>query len=160
MQRKDVTIFALMGILYVFIEVAYSSIVSMDPALIGGSSLWMMLVGGLLGVTLGKLNQQSWFNRLHHAMTVLIGASAITAIELVSGIALNIWFGFDIWDYSDSSLNLLGQIDWVHSLCWVVITPFAFWADDVLRHYLFDAPKPPPMLAYYYRNVREPITYR
>lgn len=158
MQRKDVTIFALMGILYVFIEVAYSSIVSMDPALIGGSSLWMMLVGGLLGVTLGKLNQMSWFNRLHHAITVLIGVVAITGIELVSGIILNRWLGFDIWDYSDSSLNLLGQIDWVHSLCWVAITPLAFWADDVLRHYLFDAPKPPALISYYYRNVREPIT--
>lgn len=154
-MKKDMTIFALMGILYVFIEVAYSAILSGEFALKGQSSMWMMLVGGLLGLTLGKLNQLEWFNRLHHAITVILGALAITLIELVSGIILNLWCGFAIWDYSKSSFNLLGQIDLVHSLCWVAITPFAYWADDVIKYYMFESRRPPNILSYYYRNVRE-----
>lgn len=151
-MRKDLTIFTLMGICYVFIEIAFSSIVSLKPALIGHSSLWMFLVGGLLGLTLGKMNEIKTTRNLIYPFNILAGAAMITLNELISGIILNIWLGFDIWDYSSAAYNFLGQIDIVHSLCWIVLTPFVFWVDDVMKHYMFEEPKPDKLFKYYIKN--------
>jgi uncharacterized membrane protein len=151
-MRKDLTIFTLMGICYVFIEIAFSSIVSLKPALIGQSSLWMFLVGGLLGLTLGKMNEIKTTRNLMYPFNILAGAAMITLNELISGIILNIWLGFDIWDYSSVTYNFLGQIDLVHSLCWIALTPFVFWVDDVMKHYMFEEPKPDKLFKYYIKN--------
>lgn len=151
-MRKDLTIFTLMGICYVFIEIAFSSIVSLKPALIGQSSLWMFLVGGLLGLTLGKMNEIKTTRNLIYPFNILAGAAMITLNELISGIILNIWLGFDIWDYSSATYNFLGQIDMVHSLCWIALTPFIFWVDDVMKHYMFEEPKPDKLFKYYIKN--------
>lgn len=151
-MNKNFTIFTLMGICYIFIEVAFSSIVSLKPALIGQSSLWMFLVGGLLGVVLGKMNEIKTTRNLMYPFNILAGASMITFIELVSGVILNRWLGFDIWDYSKAKYNFLGQIDLVHSTCWVILTPFVFWVDDVMKHYMFDEPRPDKLYKYYIKN--------
>ena len=151
-MRKDLTIFTLMGICYVFIEVAFSSIVSLHAALIGQSSLWMFLVGGLLGLALGKMNELKPTRNMRYPLNIFAGAAVITMIELVSGLILNKWLGFAIWDYSSAKFNFLGQIDLIHSTCWVVLTPFVFWADDVMKHYMFGDPKPDPLYTYYLNN--------
>ena len=151
-MRKDLTIFTLMGICYVFIEVAFSSLVSLKPALIGQSSLWMFLVGGLLGFTLGKMNEIKTTRNLIYPLNIFAGAAMITIIELISGIILNKLLGFDIWDYSSAKYNFLGQIDLIHSTCWVILTPFVFWVDDVMKHYMFDEPRPEPLFKYYIKN--------
>lgn len=151
-MHKNFTIFTLMGICYIFIEVAFSSIVSLKPALIGQSSLWMFLVGGLLGLTLGKMNEIKTTRNLMYPFNILAGATMITFIELVSGIILNRWLGFDIWDYSGAKYNFLGQIDLIHSTCWIILTPFVFWVDDVMKHYMFDEPRPDKLYKYYIKN--------
>jgi len=151
-MRKGLTIFTLMGICYIFIEIAFSSIVSLKPALIGQSSLWMFLVGGLLGLTLGKMNEIKTTRNLMYPFNILAGAAMITLNELISGVILNIWLGFNIWDYSSATYNFLGQIDLVHSMCWIVLTPFVFWVDDVMKHYMFEEPKPEALYKYYIKN--------
>ena len=153
-MKQNLTVFSLVGILYVFIEVGFTAIEKAQLSLIGQSSLWMMLVGGLMGVVLGKLNSFDSFMKRNHFVNILIGATAITLMELISGIVLNIWLGFNIWDYSESSINFLGQIDLLHSICWILITPFAYWIDDVIKYYIYQNPKPKPVICYYYRNVR------
>ena len=153
-MKNNLTIFTLMGICYVFIEVAFSSIVSLKPALIGSSSLWMFLVGGLLGVTLGKMNEIKFTRNLIYPINIFAGAFVITLNELISGIILNKWLGFDIWDYSHATYNFLGQIDLVHSICWVFLTPFVFWVDDVMKHYMFEEPRPDKLINYYLKNEK------
>lgn len=153
-MNKNLTIFTLMGICYIFIEVAFSSIVSLKPALIGQSSLWMFLVGGLLGLVLGKMNEIKTTRNLIYPFNIFVGAAMITCIELVSGIILNRWLGFNIWDYSGAKYNFLGQIDLVHSTCWVILTPFVFWIDDVMKHYMFEEPKPDKLYKYYIKNEK------
>ena len=88
-MNKNLTIFILMGICYVFIEVAYGSIVSMKPALIGSSSLWMFVVGGILGLTLGKMNEIKCTRNLIYPINILVGGAVITFNELISGLILN-----------------------------------------------------------------------
>ena len=40
----------------------------------------------------------------------IIGSFVVTGIEFVSGCIVNLWLGWNVWDYSHLPLNLLGQI--------------------------------------------------
>jgi uncharacterized membrane protein len=153
-MKKLITIFSLTGIMYVFMEVAYTSIITGQARLVGHSSLWMMLVGGMLGVVLGLINERKSLKNIDYRLKVLIGGACITALEFVSGCILNLWLGFDIWDYSKAFGNLLGQIDVLHSFYWMGISPFVFWTDDVIRHYIFKEEKPKSLFSYYKRIIK------
>lgn len=145
-MKKFLTLFSLMGIMYVFIEVAFTSITSLQPRLVGQSSLWIMLVGGLAGVILGSYNGKS---KTPYPFQVIYGALLIISIEFLSGLILNKYLGFNIWDYSSNRFNLLGQIDLFHSICWLILTPFVFWIDDVMRYYLYGSKYPDDIITYY-----------
>ena len=43
---------------------------------------------------------------------------AITCIELIAGIVVNIILGWNVWDYSDIPFNFKGQICLFYSLLW------------------------------------------
>ncbi len=152
-MKKLFTIFGLTGILYVFVEVLYNAITSFDLSLIGHSSLWMLPVGGFLSTILGEFNEKKSLAKLDYRVRVILGGIAITAIELISGLILNRLCGFGIWDYSHNPLNFLGQIDALHSTYWVLISPFVFWVDDVIRHYMFNEERPTKLFTYYKRII-------
>ena len=146
-MTKRLTIFAIMGTLYMAIEVTYNAILSNAWSLIGHSSLWMFPVGGALSVALGEIKRR--FPGIVRPLQVLLGATAITAIELLSGLFLNKLLGLDIWDYSKSNINFVGQIDLVHSTCWILISPLVFWMDEAIDHYIFGDQKPDSFFTYY-----------
>lgn len=151
MQRYHYgVLFLIMGLVYMAIEVSYGALISLNPSLKGSSSLWMLLVGGLCGSVLGLLNEaccslKDW----PRFLLVLFGALLVTLIELASGCVLNLWWGLDLWDYSKSPFNFLGQINLMHSCLWVLLTPTAFWLDDAIRHYVFGERKPAAWITYY-----------
>ena len=148
---RNFTIFGLLGIVYVFIEVVFGAITAMSPRLIGQSSVWMFIVGGLSGYLLGLLNDKGATN-LKYPLPILLGGLIITTLELISGIILNIWCKFNIWSYSDCKFNFLGQIELGHCICWLLLTPLAFWLDDVICHYMFGEERPAPLIDYYLNN--------
>ena len=125
----------------------------MNLSLIGHSSLWMLPVGGFLSTILGEFNEKKTLAKIDYRLRVLIGGVAITLIELTSGLILNRLCGFDIWDYSKNMLNFMGQIDLLHSTYWVLISPFVFWVDDVIRHYMFSEERPASLFTYYKRII-------
>ncbi len=49
----------------------------------------------------------------------MAGSGVITGVELVLGLLLNRLLGFDIWDYSNVPLNLLGQVCLPYSFLWM-----------------------------------------
>lgn len=144
---KNLTIFVLMGIVYVCIEVFFSAFTGLQWRLVGESSVWMFIVGGFLGLSVGKFS--NYKRKIAYPFDILIGAALITLVELISGIILNVWLKFNIWNYSSSRFNLLGQIDYIHSICWILLTPTIFWLDDVIRHYVFGEAKPNRLIDYY-----------
>lgn len=149
-MKKALLLMAVMGLVYMDVEISYGAITALKWPLIGQSSLWMMLEGGLLCYVLGLYNEKGCIaGRLSYRACVLLGAVTIIGMELVSGIILNKWLGFGIWDYSSARFNFLGQIDLVHSICWLLITPMAFWLDDVMRHYMFAEERPESIATYY-----------
>jgi uncharacterized membrane protein len=142
------TIFVLAGIIYVFMEVAftalifkmrgYSSCISYF-AFMGCTSVYMFFIGGLLGLLLGGINEIKFLRRhLNMFFQALTGAVLITAVEFISGYILNIIFKFNLWSYSDIAingvpLNVEGQICLPFTVIWFFIAPVAFWFDDTVR---------------------------
>ena len=52
----------------------------------------------------------------------VLSSAVITAVEFETGIVVNLLLGWDVWDYSDMPVNLLGQICPEFSLCWLLLS--------------------------------------
>ena len=55
-------------------------------------------------------------------MKCLFGAVTITVLEFIAGCIVNLWLGWNVWDYSGMMFNLFGQICLPFSLIWFFIT--------------------------------------
>lgn len=128
---KQLILFLIGGISYIAIEIAYR-----------GYSHWsMFLVGGFCFVLIGLINEViPWDMPLKYQM--LLGAVIVTAIELISGLYLNIYLKLGVWDYSHMPFNIMGQICLPFSIAWYFISGLAIALDDYLRWKLFGEDKP------------------
>jgi uncharacterized membrane protein len=128
---KKLKIFNRGGVIYTFIEVFTTAVTSGSIALKGQSSLWMYLLGGKLLVILGKLNETKLAN-LPLILQAIIGGVLVTLAEFIAGMILNVWLGFNLWDYTGKPLAHLffNQINLWHSIGWVLLAPYAFWLED------------------------------
>jgi len=154
MTKKCWSLFAIMGLIYLCIEVVFRAIFSPVAgaaflAFMGYSSLWMIPIGGLCGVLLGFLNRKSIFKKLPIAIQSVIGACGVLVVEFISGLILNMGFGLNLWSYASIPLNILGQVCLPFGILWFLICPFAFWLDDVLHHYVYGDEKPIELAAQY-----------
>lgn len=127
---KYAILLAIGGILYYFIEILYR----------GYSHPTMMLVGGICFILCGLLNEVfPWSMPLTHQMA--IADIAITVVEFIAGVILNIWLGLGIWDYSNLPLNVMGQICIPFMIIWFFLSAPAIILDDYLRYWLFGEEK-------------------
>ncbi len=87
-------------------------------------SFWMIPIGALIGLILYLyfLIPFNMSNIFFFILAGLFGGMLITSIELGSGILLNRILKLNLWDYSKSKINYLGQIELFHSLGWIGIT--------------------------------------
>lgn len=135
MQLKQILklcILALIGgITYVLIELAWR----------GYSHISMFILGALCFVLLGGINEfLPW--ELGFVWQMLIGAGIVTILELIVGIVVNVWLGFEVWDYSNLPFNFMGQICLPFSFAWTLLSGVAIVVDDYLRYWLFGEEKP------------------
>ena len=128
---KYYTLGTLGGTVYVFIELLWR-----------GYSHWsMFLLGGICFIALGLINEViPWEMPLTAQM--FIGCVIITALEFITGCIVNLWLGWDVWDYSDLPYNLLGQISVVSSVGWYFLSAVGIVLDDWLRYIFFGEEKP------------------
>lgn len=119
---KHLVLFLTGGLIYILIELLFR-----------GRTHWsMFLVGGMCFVLIGGLN--NWFTwELSIVRQMLYSAIIITAIEFVSGLILNVWLGWNVWDYSNMPLNLYGQICLPFMVAWFFLAFVAILVDDFLR---------------------------
>ncbi|HWP50089.1 MAG TPA: hypothetical protein VN626_00195 [Clostridia bacterium] len=98
-----------------------------------GYSHWtMFILGGLCFVLVGGLNNfLPWEMPLLYQ--ILLGGLIITVGELLTGCVVNLWLGWQVWDYSALPGNLWGQICPQYSLLWVLLSGPIIILDDLLQ---------------------------
>lgn len=129
--RKQLTLAATGGLLYIIMELIWR-----------GRSHWTMFVlGGICFVALGLINEVlPWTMSL--LLQVLIGAGIITALEFLVGCVVNLWLGWNVWDYSSLPGNLLGQICPQYCLLWLPVSLAGIILDDWLRYWWWNEERP------------------
>lgn len=128
---KHTILFLLGGCMYLAIELAWR----------GYSHPSMFVLGGICFVIVGLINQVLPRNTGLFWQSI-IGASFITAAELVTGLIVNRWLGLQVWDYSHLPYNLFGQVSLRYFFLWIVLAAVAIWVDDRIRKWLFGETPP------------------
>ena len=107
-----------------------------------GYSHWtMFLLGGICFIALGLINEViPWDMPL--LLQMFIGGVIITVLELTTGCVVNLWLGWNVWDYSELPFNLWGQISLFSSIVWVGLSLAGIVLDDFIRWKFFDGEKP------------------
>lgn len=131
MIKKYLILGTIGGLIYVLLELIWR-----------GYSHWtMFLLGGTCFVLLGLINEiLDWDTPL--TLQMLIGCTVITVLEFITGCVVNLWLGWNVWDYSDLKFNILGQISLFSSIGWYFISLVGITLDDWLRYRLFGEKKP------------------
>ena len=131
MIKKHLILGTIGGLIYVILELIWR-----------GYSHWtMFLLGGTCFVLLGLINEiLDWDTPL--TLQMLIGCTVITVLEFITGCVVNLWLGWNVWDYSDLKFNILGQISLFSSIGWYFISLVGITLDDWLRYRLFGEKKP------------------
>lgn len=104
-------------ILFLFGGVAYSMI----EVIFRGYTHWSMTVTGGLCLV---LMYRHFTSRPHDPLMLkcLFGAITITVLEFAAGCIVNLWLGWNVWDYSGMMFNLYGQICLPFSALWFLLT--------------------------------------
>ena len=111
-------IFAAGAIGYAFFEIAFR-----------GYTHWtMMLTGGACVLTIYYINQELRGSSLF--FRALLGTVVIIVFEFFVGLVVNMWFGWDVWDYSDVRWNVLGQVCPLFGGAWFVLSLVLCWISD------------------------------
>lgn len=129
--RKHMMLFGTGGLLYVITELAWR-----------GRSHWTMFVlGGICFMVIGLINEVlPWSMALWKQ--ILIGAGIVTALEFLTGCVVNLWLGWNIWDYSGLPGNILGQICPQYCLLWLPVSLAGIVLDDWLRYWWWGEDRP------------------
>lgn len=115
--------------------------VSLELAWRGHSHWTMFLLGGVCFVAVGAVNELiPWCMPL--LQQALIGTAIITGLEFLTGCIVNLWLGWNIWDYSGLPGNILGQICVLYILLWIPVALAAIVLDDWLRYLIFREERP------------------
>ncbi len=117
-------LFIVGGRIYTWIEILWR----------GWSHWTMFILGGLGFVVLGILNEHLFPWDLSLAEQTVIGAMIVTVMEFFTGCIVNLWLGWQVWDYSDMPFNLCGQVCLYYFLLWILLSAVGIIADDWIRY--------------------------
>ena len=95
----------------------------------------MFVVGGLCFLLIGNLN--TLLPDMPLVMQAVVGAVMVSAVELLSGLLINVYLGLQVWDYSSLPFSFMGQICVGYFFLWIIVAFFAVFLDDFLRQRLF-----------------------
>ena len=127
---------------YEFLFFVGATIYVVIEKLYRGYSHWtMFLLGGICFIALGLINEViPWDMSL--LLQMFIGGAIITVLELITGCVVNLWLGWNVWDYSELPFNLWGQISLFSFIVWVGLSLVGIVLDDFIRWKFFGEEKP------------------
>ncbi len=76
----------------------------------------MFFLGGICFLVIGAIRR---LHRLYLSVRLLLSAAAVTALELLAGLAVNRDHG--VWDYRSLPYNYRGQICLLYALLWLPV---------------------------------------
>ncbi len=86
-----------------------------------GRSHWSMaMLGGICLVLMYLENR--WLTSHHIILRAACCALTVTVLEFLAGCILNLWLGWQIWDYRALPFNLFGQISPLFSFLWFLLS--------------------------------------
>lgn len=125
------------GTIYFFVEVAWKTAHSNTEAI----SWTMLLLAIFLAIPLERCGAEvPWEMPMLAQAAICTGI--ITAAEFVAGCILNIWLGLGIWDYSDMTGNVLGQVCPQFIVIWFFFSMLAIVMLDYMRYCVEGGEKP------------------
>lgn len=120
-------LFLIGGRLYTWIEILWR-----------GYTHWSMFVlGGGCFVIMGLLNEYKFRWNQSLAAQSVVSACIITLFELITGCVVNIWMGWNVWDYSNLPFNLFGQVCLYYFLLWIPLSTVGIILDDWMRYWIY-----------------------
>lgn len=128
---KYLFLFLVGGAIYCVIELLYR----------GYTHPSMYILGGLCFIVCGLFNEIfEWSTPL--LIQMLLSSIAITILEFITGVIVNLILHLNVWDYSNLPFNLLGQICLPFCLIWFFLSLIGIVLDDYIRYYFFNEEKP------------------
>ncbi len=123
----EALLFLIGGIMYVLLEIFFR-----------GHTHWsMFILGGACFVVIGLLNEYKipWHWCL--LRQAVVSACIITIFEFLTGCIVNLWLGWQVWDYSNLPFNLLGQVCLYFFLLWIPLSAAGIILDDWIRYWIY-----------------------
>ena len=97
-----------------------------------GRTHWtMLLLAAVIFVCAGILDERD--NPPPFWAQVAIGTGIATALELVTGLALNAWMNLGVWDYSNLPGNILGQICPQFTAAWAILMVVSIKLENLMH---------------------------
>lgn len=101
--------------------------------LVRGYTHWTMaILGGLCLCALCVIAHA--FSRKSILFQAALGAAFITGAEFLTGAVVNLWLGWNVWNYASEAGNLLGQICPLFSFYWFCLCCAVFGVLRLLCH--------------------------
>lgn len=107
----------------------------------GYSHISMFVAGGICFVLMGQLYKVAE-GRLSLLSQMLISAGLITLVEFITGLVVNVWMKLEVWDYSELSFNVMGQICPLFTVIWFILSPLGIILNGYLRYFILGEEKP------------------
>ena len=122
-----IPITAIGGLTYMGIEILWR-----------GHTHWTMgVLGGVCFALIGLLDEVQ--DHPPMLLQMVQGAAIVTALELLVGLVVNRWLGWDVWDYSDMPGNLWGQVCPQFAAAWLVLSWAAVKLENLMHKWAGDA---------------------
>ena len=123
----EILLFLIGGRIYTWIELLWR----------GRTNWTMFILGGACFVVMGLLNEYhfKWAESL--IKQSIMSAVVITILEFITGCIVNLWLGWNVWDYSNVPFNLWGQICLLFFGIWTVLSMFGIVLDDWIRYLIY-----------------------
>ena len=103
-----------------------------------GHTHWTMgVLGGVCFALIGLLDEVQ--DHPPMLLQMVQGAAIVTALELLVGLIVNRWLGWDVWDYSDMPGNLWGQVCQQFAAAWLVLSWAAVKLENLMHKWAGDA---------------------
>lgn len=127
---KYIVLFVTFSSLYVWIEILFRN----------RSDRSMLLLGGICGILIGLINNVIPWSMELWKQALIGGFLIVTPLEYIFGMIVN--RDLQIWDYTNFTFNVNGQICLTFSCIWCLISIAVIVLDDYIRYIVFGEEKP------------------